>query len=136
MTGVVAVRAALAADTALTALVPVEKIVTGPIPQDTALPALSLESISTVDLNIPSPSGTRFVTERVQVTILANTEPQRRAVKAAVKKACADKLNVTVSGLSSVSIHTLSAGPDMMSEDASVWQASQDLRVKYNEATS
>lgn len=136
MTGVVAVRAALIADAALLALVPAERIVTGPIPQDSALPALSLESISTVDLNIPSPSSTRFVTERVQVKIVAANEPSRREVKAAVKRAAADKLSAAIGSMTSISIHTEGAGPDMLAEDGSVWEANQDFKVKYNEVTT
>lgn len=135
MSGVVAVRTALVADAALLALVPSARIVTGPIPQDMDMPALSIDSISTVDLNIQSPGATRFVTERVQVTILARTEPERRLIKAAVKRAAADQVELTVSGLTHVSIHTDSAGPDIMAEDASAWQATQDFKVKYNEAT-
>lgn len=133
MSGVVAVRTALVADAALLALVPATRIVTGPLPQEMALPAISLRSVSTVDLNIPNPGSTRFVTERVQVTIVASTEPERRQVKAAVKKAAADQVELSVSGLTHVSIHTDSAGPDI--EGDSGWQASQDFRVKYNEAT-
>lgn len=133
MSGVVAVRTALVADAALLALVPATRIVTGPLPQEMALPAISLRSVSTVDLNIPNPGSTRFVTERVQVTIVASTEPERRQVKAAVKKAAADQVELSVSGLTHVSIHTDRAGPDI--EGDSGWQASQDFRVKYNEAT-
>ena len=133
MTGVVAVRTALVADAALLALVPAARIVTGPIPQEMDLPAISLNSVSTVDLNIPRPGPTRFVTERVQVTILARTEPERRSIKAAAKRAAADQVELPVSGLTHVSIHTDSAGPDLT--DGNVWQASQDFKIKYNEAT-
>lgn len=133
MDGVAAVLAVLEADAALIALVPVENIAAGPRPLGTVLPAISLASVSKVDLNLPSPAPTRFVRERVQVTVAASNYPEQRAVLRAVRKAAADKLYPAVAGISGVTIHTESAGPDFMNEAGSLWLGSQDFLVKYNE---
>lgn len=133
MDGVVATRSVLVADAAMTGLVPGVRIIAGPLPLNITLPAISLESISKVDLNIPAPGSTRFVRERVQVTVHAKNYPEQKAILRAVRHAAADKLFPTVAGISGITIHTESAGPDFMSEDASIWMGSQDLMVKYTE---
>ena len=53
MNGVVAVRALLVAHAPLTSLVPVAQIVAGVVQHGSALPALSLMSVSRTDRNIP-----------------------------------------------------------------------------------
>jgi hypothetical protein len=131
--GIDAVRAALIADATLTGLVPATRIGAGDLPQDIALPALSLTSISKVDRNIPNPGVHRFVTERVQVMIHAANYPSQKAIEAAVRGAAADQLNVSVSGLLNVTIHTDGAGPDIMNEEASIYLGTQDFRVTYSE---
>jgi hypothetical protein len=133
MDGVAAIRSVLVADAPVVALAPVARIFEGPAPLGTALPFVMLESISTVDLNIPSPGADRFVTERVQVTVVAKNVPERQAVKRAVKRAAADKINPPVPGISGVTIHTDSAGPNGYDPDYAGWRGSQDFRVKYTE---
>lgn len=134
MNGVAALRSVLIADVGLTALVPAERIVAGVIPQGTALPAVSITSVSSVDRNLPSPGAKRHVTERVQATVLAANYSAQKAILAAVKAAAADQINPTVSGLSNVTIHTDSQGPDFMNEDASIYLGSTDFRVTFTEA--
>lgn len=133
MNGILAVLTVLHADSGVTALVPTQRIVAGVLTQGAALPSISVTLISTVDLNLPTPGATRFVTERVQVTVLAPTYKRQREVLAAVKRAAADRLNVPVTGIGNVSIHTDSAGPDFMNEDASIYLGSIDFRVKFTE---
>lgn len=133
MNGVVALRTLLIADATLTALVPVERIVAGVMPMGTTLPAVSITSVSSVDRNLPSPSATRHVTERVQATVLASDYPEQKEILAAVKAAAADTFP-TVSGISNVTVHTDSQGPDFMNEDASIYLGSQDFRVTFTEA--
>lgn len=133
MDGVAAVRSVLVADTGMTALVPAARIFAGPAPTGTALPFVMLESISIVDRNIPSPGAQRFVTERVQVTWVAQNYPQQKQLQRAVRHAAADKISPTVAGISGVTIHTDSAGPDFYDETYSGWRSSQDFRVKYSE---
>jgi hypothetical protein len=130
--GVVALRTVLIADVALIALVPAARIAAGVMPQGTALPAISITSVSTNDLNIPNPATTRMVTERVQVTVMAGTYPEQKTILAAVKRAAADT-RPTVSGIANVTIHTENTGPDFMNDGASIYLGSLDFRVIYNE---
>ncbi len=131
MDGVAAVRSVLVADAAMTDLTP--RIFAGPAPLGTALPFVMLSSISVVDMNIPSPGADRFVTERVQVTVVGRNYPEQKALIRAVRHAAADKLYPAVPGISGVTIHTDTGGPDFYDEDYAGWRSSQDLKVKYTE---
>lgn len=133
MDGVAAMRSVLVADAAMTALVPVSSILAGPLPLNDALPALALQSVSKVDRNIPAPGATRHVRERVQVTVAARNYPEQKSILRAVRHAAADKLDPSVVGLEGVTIHTESAGPDFMAEDASIWMGAQDFILTYTE---
>lgn len=131
MDGVTAVRAVLIADGAMTALVPATRIMAGVLPQKTALPGITLQSISTNDRNIPNPGAYRHVRERVQATILAKTDPSRTAAKLALRKAC-DAKYPEVDGLIRVTVHLGPGGPEFMNEEASLYLATQDLMVTYS----
>ena len=133
MNGVIAVRTLLVTDTGMTALVPEARIAAGMLPQGTDLPALSLMSVSSVDRNISAPGPKRRVTERVQVTVLAATYRQVKAILAAVRRAAADQMP-TIDGLFDVTVHTDTAGPDFLDEETGIHMQSQDLRVSFNEA--
>ena len=127
------VRSLLAGETRVTALVPEARIAAGMLPQGTNLPAISLMSVSSADRNILAPSLKRRVTERVQVTVLAATYRQVKAILAAVRKAAVDQMP-TIDGLFDVTVHTDTAGPDFLDEETGVHMQSQDLRVSFNEA--
>ncbi len=133
MNGVIAVRSLLVADTGLTTLVPEARIAAGNLQQGTVLPAISLMSVSSVDRNIPAPGPKRRVTERVQVTVLARTYPETKAILAAIRTAAADQLPA-IDGLTDVTVHTDSAGPDFLDEETGIHMQTQDLRVSFNEA--
>jgi len=133
MNGVIAVRSLLVADTGLTSLVPVARIAAGMLPQGTDLPAISLMSVSGVDRNIPAPGPKRRVTERVQVAVLARTYPEVKAIIAAVRNAAADQMPA-IDGLTDVTVHTDSAGPDFLDEETGIHMQTHDFRVSFNEA--
>ncbi len=133
MNGVIVVRSLLVADTDVTALVPAARIVAGTIPQGTALPAISLMSVSSVDRNIPAPGPKRRVTERVQVTVLAPSYPAAKTIIRAVRSAAADRMPA-IDGLTDVTVHTESAGPDFLDEETGIHMQTQDFRVSFNEA--
>lgn len=132
MNGVATIRQLLVGHANLTALVPATRIAAGPLPQGTALPAISIALISSTDRNIPNQGTTRHVSERVQVTILAANYPSQRAVLAQVKAAAASKFP-TVSGISNVTVHTDGRGPDFMDEGATIYMGTQDFRVTFTE---
>ncbi len=133
MNGVIAVRSLLVADTGVTALVPAARIVAGVIPQGTGLPTISLMSVSSMDRNIPAPGPKRRVIERVQVTVLARTYPEAKSLIATVRAAAADRMPV-VEGLTDVTVHTDSSGPDFLDEETGIHMQTQDFRVSFNEA--
>ena len=133
MNGVIAVRSLLVADTGVTSLVPVVRIAAGMLPQGTDLPAISLMSVSSVDRNVPAPGPNRRVTERVQVTVLARTYPEVKAIIAAVRQAAADQMPA-IDGLFDVAVHTDSAGPEFLDEETGIHMQTHDFRVSFNEA--
>lgn len=131
--GVEAVRAALVAYSPLLTLVPAAKIVgDDTLELGTVYPAITLSSVSKTDRNLMNPGAYRHVVERVQVTIYATTRPQRAQVLAAVRKAAADKIDVSVPPLIRVTIHTAGAGPDFTGDD-DARITSQDFMVTYSE---
>jgi hypothetical protein len=133
MNGVIVVRSLLVGDTGVTALVPVARIAAGMLPQGTDLPAISLMSVSSIDRNVPAPGPKRRVTERVQITVLARTYPEAKALIAALRSAAADQMPA-IGGLTDVTVHTDSAGPDFLDEETGIHMQTQDLRVSFNEA--
>ena len=133
MNGVIVVRSLLVADTGVTALVPAVRIVAGMLPQGTLLPAISLMSVSSTDRNIAAPGPKRRVTERVQVTVLAASYPAARTIIRAVRAAAADQMPA-IDGLTDVTVHTDSAGPDFLDEETGIHMQTQDFRVSFNEA--
>ena len=133
MNGVIAVRSLLVGDLRVTALVTPERIAAGALPQGTVLPAIALTSIGSVDRNVSSPGPKRRVSERVQVTVLARTYPEAKTIIAAVRAAAADRMP-QIDGLSDVTVHTDSAGPDFLDEETGIHMQTQDFRVSFNEA--
>ena len=133
MNGVIAVRSLLVGDLRVTALVPPERIAAGTLPQGIAMPAIALTSIGSVDRNVPSPGPKRRVTERVQVTVLARAYPEAKAILAAIRAAAADRMP-QIDGVSDVTVHTDSAGPDFLDEETGIHMQTQDFRVSFNEA--
>ena len=135
MNGVAALVAVLTANAALTEVVPEDRIAAGVDLQGTALPKISISRISATDLNIPTPGAKRLVRELVQVTVLAADYVAQHRVLALVKAAAADRLYPTVPGITGVTIHTASAGPDFVDERTSIYIGTQDFAVIYNEGT-
>ena len=133
MNGVIAVRSLLVGELRVTALVPPERIAAGTLAQGTALPAIALTSIGSVDRNILVPGPKRRVSERVQVTVLARAYPEAKTIIAAVRAAAADRMP-QIDGLIDVTVHTDSAGPDFLDEETGIHMQTQDFRVSFNEA--
>jgi hypothetical protein len=132
MDGVAIAWALLKANSGVLALVPQARIISGTVPANTPLDAISVTRVSAGDRNIPSPGTNRRATERVQVTVLAATYPRLRAALSAAKKALADYVG-TVGSANDVTIHTDLAGPDFMDEEASIYFGTQDFIVGYTE---
>lgn len=130
MNGVAAVLQLLAADVAVTALVPATRIMAGVLPQETILPAIAITPVSSVDMQFIPADAERFTTDRVQVTVMAANYPSLQAILRAAKRA-GDAKTPTVSGISNVIVRTDGQGPFFMNEAASIHLQTQDFRVSY-----
>jgi hypothetical protein len=131
--GVAVIRALLAADGALVALVPAGRIVAGVLPLDTPLDAIAVDDVSTVDRNIPAPGATRHAAERVQVTVMAASYPRLKAAMRAVRHAAADYAG-DIAGLEQVTVQTAGTGPYFLDSQSSIHMKTQDFLVEYTEA--
>ncbi|MDP3650902.1 MAG: DUF3168 domain-containing protein [Rhodoferax sp.] len=134
MSGVKIIRALLAADAALTALVPAVRIVAGVVPQGTALPAVAITEVSRVDINALKPGAYARSTSRVQVTVMAASYPMQKQILGAVRHACRDKVG-TIAGVGGVSVLLDSTGPDFNDSDTGFYMQSQDFKVSFIEPT-
>lgn len=131
--GIVAARTVLVSAGAVTALVPATRIIGDDVlPQGTTLPAILLKHISGTDRNIPNLGAKIHTRQRVQCEIHAATNASRRAVKAAVRSAFLNNPLPVVGGLTNVTLHTESEGPDFFSEDPFVRVGEQDVIVTYS----
>jgi hypothetical protein len=132
MSGVEALGEVMTADAPLLAVVPAARMRGGDLPQGITLPAIVAVSVSGVDRSVITASGKRRVTERVSATVLANNYEELKAIIRLVRTACADKRG-DFGGVTDVSITTDVRGPDMRSDDNSIWFQSQDFSVSFNE---
>lgn len=134
MNGVAALRSLLVGSADLAATVPSARIRAGVLPQGTVLPAIALLGVSATDRNILLPGERRMVTERVQVTVLADNYPALKAVQRLVKRAAADQMP-TVPGILDVVVLTDGQGPDFFDETSTIYLGTQDFKVTFNEET-
>lgn len=130
MTGVDIVGNLLRDDPALTALVPIERIKAGALPDGIALPSLLIRTVSSVDRQQLKRGDTTRVIERTSVAVRAASYREQRAVIALVKRCCA-ALSGDIGGGSSVSILTAGTGPDVAGP-ANSFEQTQDFRVSFD----
>lgn len=133
MNGTAAIIQLLHADAAVLALVPAARVMAGVLPLGTALPAVAVAPVSGIDLQSVDDNSERFVTDRVQVTVMAATFPEVEALISAIKSA-GDAKRPTVSGISNVVVRTDGQGPWFMNEGASIHLRTQDFKVSYTAA--
>lgn len=133
MTGVDIVGALLRADTALAALVPVERIKAGRLPDGIELPALLVTETSQVERQSLKRGATVRTTDRVSVTGRFASVRERTAIMELVKKCCAGRTG-NIGGGVSVSILTAGRGPDLNGPGNS-FEKTQDFRVSFDATT-
>lgn len=128
---VTAINHLLSQDAALIAVVPAARIKSGPLPQDTTLPAISVSHVSTTRRqNVPG-TGTAFCSAVVQVTVIAGTYPTLRSTLDLVVAAL-PRSRGTANGVDVDAVIPLSAGPDF-TDEAGLFMGSHDFSVTYNE---
>ena len=133
MSGLIIARNLLVNRSALTALVPALRIISGVVPQGTALPVISLMDISSTDRDTLTRAAFIKVTDRVQITVMAATYPAVKQVMAEVRKACRN-LTGTVGNFAGITCRLDGKGPDFNEPDAGFCMQSQDTLVTFNEA--
>lgn len=130
---VAAITYLLAASANLIAVVPAARIMAGVLPLNTEVPALGVTQISgleatTVAMN-QAASG-RLRTERVQVTINAETYPQQKQILELVRAACRNRHGLT-NGVDLDSILPGGDGPDGFDAAAKNYAQTIDFIVRW-----
>jgi len=131
MSDVKVIRYLLANSAGLTAVVPATRIMAGPIPQGTALPAIAVSHVSGVWNSEISAQG-RQCTARVQVTVMAASYVQQKQIMPLVR-AAVPRTRGTVNGVSVDSILREPDGPDFRDDEVGLFMQTQDFIVKFNE---
>lgn len=133
MSAVSIVRELLVNASSVTALVPIDRIISGVVPQGTALPCLALTEVVTVEVpTIDANSPTVLVDGRVQITILAQKYTVQKQLLTLVRKACNYERG-TIAGYDVVSVRRLANGPDFGNREAGIHMQTIDFSVVYDE---
>lgn len=140
MSGVAIVRALLAAHAPLTALVPAGKIYAGVIPQNVALPAISVTEVGNNEQTTTARNlATKMIRERVQVTLLVKETADtagyallKRALKAAALGPGMHTGQVLTYKVRSVMDQ--GTNPEIPVGDDRIYEQSRDFMVTFIEA--
>ena len=131
MSGVAVVRFLLANNAALFAVVPAAKIMAGVVPLNTVLPAISVMEVSGVPRNtVEQSEPKKFITERVQVSVLAKTYPEQKSILALVRAALPTSRG-TVNGVAVDGILPDVEGPDFYDDSLVIYMGSQDFFIRF-----
>lgn len=135
MSAVKVMRALLHAYPAVVALVPLERVVAGTVPQESELPAIGIKEIGRNEFATVARTEKRvLVRSRVQVTVYAKSYPEQKAVLRAANLGPGVHTGV-VAGVTVRSVVRGEVGPDLSEEDAGIFEQSRDFMVSYIEPT-
>lgn len=134
MSGVQIVTNLLLGDDRVTAIAPESDIHAGTLPQNTRLPALSIETTSEVDREELAGDDWRAVLERVTMTAFGPDYGTAHDLLKAGKRACLDKFP-EVAGFRNVSVVSGGGGPEGWHVAANCPSRSYDFLVGYEEPT-
>lgn len=127
-----AARYLLTQNPALTAIVPVDRIVVGRLERGTILPAVVVSHVSTIRRPVVRRGATEFCTSRVQVTIFAKSYPDQDAAQKLVRKALPPTRGAVI-GVDVDDIQSGGDGPDIPDDVADIYMGSSDFIVTFNE---
>lgn len=109
------------------------KIFAGVIPQETVLPAIAYNHISTTErTTVAMTEASTLATSRIEVAVQAKDYPQQKQLIKAVRKACKNKRG-TIAGVPVHSVIVGTVGPDMRDDDAVIYMQTIDFIVTYSE---
>lgn len=130
--GVAIVRYLLAHHAPLLDMVPSTSIVSGDIPIDTALPAIGVRQISGwAHKTISMDSAATRWRDRVQVSVLADNYPEKKAILAMVDQALPLSRGI-INGVYCDSIRKDISGPDLDDIETGIFEQGQDFMVYYD----
>lgn len=128
ITGADVVCERLRADGVLTAIVPVEKIKAGALPENIELPAILVLVVTSIDRETLAREGpTRFI-DRIEVKVRATSYRQQRRIIGLIGKAVPVDYADAIAGAERVSILKAGRGPDLRGPGGSFDQ-SRDFRA-------
>lgn len=132
MSGVNVVVYLLTHNTNLVAQVPAAHIKAGILPQGTTMPAIGVAEITGSSRNIVAMNATsKMITERVQVTVLAEDYPTKKTILNLVRKA----LPQTRGAVDSITVDSVlddTEGPDIDDPLQGIYIQTQDFIVKFS----
>lgn len=127
-----AVRYLLANNGPLVAVVPATRIMAGVIPQNSALPAISVARISRNDTEFIAGMSVHDCQSRVQITVMAATRPALEAALALVRTAL-PRTYGSVNGVAVKSLTRAGTGPVFQDEETKVCMGSLDYAIRFDE---
>ncbi len=134
MSGTAIIQYLLKQNAGLIAAVPATRIKINNIPLNTAYPAIAISKISAVQSNpLAMIETTRFVRERVQVTVDYKIGVARVDVLALVRAALPNQ-HGTVNGYALEAILPDTEGPELEDLETQIVSTSQDFIVCFNRA--
>jgi len=131
MPGVKAIRYLLASDTALTAVVPADRIASD-LPQDVPLPAIEVSQISGNYAPTIAGDGDDVCRARVQVTVHAKSRPSQKTIQKLAREAL-PRMRGVVNGVRVESLVKDTIGPDLRDDAIGSFIGSQDFIITYVE---
>jgi hypothetical protein len=130
MSGLDIIGGLLRADANVIALVPVDRIKGGRLPDGVELPALLVKETSTVERQPLKRTAQTRTVDRVSVTVRAANYRDQRLAMRLVRKCCAGRTG-DLAGAVRVSILTAGTGPEL-DGPADTFERTQDFRVSYD----
>lgn len=140
MSGVLIIRAKLAAHAPLTAIVPAARIMEGDLPEGTPVPAISITQVDSIP-RVTVKGGATYFTERVQVTVFtadaevdgssASGYTGLRAILDLVRAACPHTRG-TVGGVKCDAIVLDIEGPTLAVANPAMVSRSRDFLVRWS----
>lgn len=129
-TGAMIIGELLRADPNVTGRVRVEDIKAGRLPDDVTLPALLVRVVSTVERHPLRRGPLTRTTDRVAVTVRAESYRDQKEIMGLVRDCCAG-LTGSIGGGLNVSILTAGAGPEL-DGPGNTFERTQDFRVSHD----
>lgn len=131
MSGVAIVGYLLANSANLTAVVAASKIVSGAVRIGTTIPAISIKKISGQQHNnVAMASAQYLMTERIQITVMADDYAETQSIMALVRAALPLSRG-TINGFICQGVIPDSEGPDIYDPEIQVYFQIQDYTVTY-----